>query len=409
METKILELISSIISEGNNLLLELDTMRKQDRSTLIIAYANEDVERLRKGINKWQLTAKEILINVFGESHRFVSLFENTITRKNQGFDFKREYKYEINRGMEILESIEEMLKLEQDKFRSVNGENQQKKPMVFISHSSKDKEFVVALVDLLETLGFNSSNLFCSSVDGYGIGLSEDIFETLRSLFNEHNLFVIFIHSPRYYKSVVSLNEMGAAWVLRTNFCSFLTTDMEFEKMSGVVNGNSLSIKVDNENAFYRLTELKNKLIKTFELNDIDSSKWERKCNKFLEIVTAIEYPSENVNTQPEDKSSNAIKTEVNEIVTFNEQELQLFSRWANNAVDTSYVAVYTRNGLEVHFGYQNCYVFQRGQQQAELEDYMERLLHAGYIKISHFDNKHNLPIYSITKQGYDFAKSLL
>ena len=83
------------------------------------------------------------------------------------------------------------------------------KTPKVFISHSAKDKRVVEALVDLLESLGFTSENLFCSSVVGYGIPISNDIFETLRALFSEHDLYVIFIHSPRYYSSAVSLNEM--------------------------------------------------------------------------------------------------------------------------------------------------------------------------------------------------------
>ena len=43
-------------------------------------------------------------------------------------------------------------------------------------SHSSKDKAFVEELVELLESIGFDENNLFCSSVDGYGIGLGEDI-----------------------------------------------------------------------------------------------------------------------------------------------------------------------------------------------------------------------------------------
>ena len=163
------------------------------------------------------------------------------------------------------------------------------KTPMVFISHSSKDKDFAEALVVLLEDLGMDSTNVFCSSINGYGVGLSQDIFETLRSLFNEHNLFVIFIHSPRYYKSPVSLNEMGAAWVLKTDFCSFLTSDMEFSNMSGVVNDSKISIKVNNNDAPARLTELKDKLIALFGLKNIDAIKWERKRNAFLDRVNTI------------------------------------------------------------------------------------------------------------------------
>ncbi len=171
----------------------------------------------------------------------------------------------------------------------STDTKNEKKTPMIFVSHSAKDKRFVEALVDMLESIGFTSENLFCSSIEGYGIPLSNDIFETLRALFSEHDLFVIFIHSPRYYSSAISLNEMGAAWVLRTDFCSILTKDMEFSGMKGVLNANSISIKVDSEEAPARLTELKDQLLKKFSLIPIDQTRWERKRNLFLDVVKTI------------------------------------------------------------------------------------------------------------------------
>lgn len=187
------------------------------------------------------------------------------------------------------------VLMIKTDNMPKMNNDySLEKTPMVFISHSSKDKQFAEALVEMLEDIGFDSSNLFCSSVDGYGVGLSEDIFETLRGLFQKHNLYVIFIHSPRYYTSPVSLNEMGAAWVLRTDFCSFLTTDMNFDLMKGVVNGSAISIKINAEDAPARLTELKDKLTQSFHLPSLDAIKWERKRNIFLKAVNAIEYGDE-------------------------------------------------------------------------------------------------------------------
>ena len=152
-------------------------------------------------------------------------------------------------------------LLMSQVSMQSKDNSKKGKSPMVFISHSSKDKEFAEALVDLLESIGLDKDTLFCSSVAGYGLGLSDDIFETLRNLFLNHDLFMIFIHSPRYYKSAVSLNEMGAAWALRTGFCSILTSDMEFSGLKGVVNDRSIAIKVNEEDAWYRLIELYDKL----------------------------------------------------------------------------------------------------------------------------------------------------
>lgn len=174
---------------------------------------------------------------------------------------------------------------------RSENVLNRKHSPMVFISHSSKDKEFAEALVDLLESVGLDKNTLFCSSVDGYGLGLSDDIFDTLRSLFEEHELYVIFLHSPRYYQSPVSLNEMGAAWVLKTDFCSILTRDMQFDHMAGVVNGSKISIKVDASDAESRLNQLFEKINELFNLIPLDVTKWERKRKTFLKSVNSIDY----------------------------------------------------------------------------------------------------------------------
>lgn len=163
------------------------------------------------------------------------------------------------------------------------------KTPLLFISHSSEDVAFVVALVNLLEDMGFTKDTLFCSSVREYGIPLSGDIFETIRGLFLEHDLYVIFIHSPRFYGSAVSLNEMGAAWVLKTDFCSILTNDMSFNKMKGVVSNAKLSIKVDDQEATSLLNDLYKQLATVFSLQEMEMNKWERKRDQFLSVVRGL------------------------------------------------------------------------------------------------------------------------
>lgn len=55
---------------------------------------------------------------------------------------------------------------------------------MFFVSHSSEDEAIASSLVTMLRTLGFNKRHLFCSSVPGYDIPESEDIYDTLVALF---------------------------------------------------------------------------------------------------------------------------------------------------------------------------------------------------------------------------------
>lgn len=295
-------LLNKKIEEGRNLIAGINTMREvPSRVMNVVSYDRNDVEKQRTLICKWQNTTIDIIISGFGDNHRYFDNFKDTITNKNTGFNFKREFDREVNSGIAVLEGIVEST-TELGLGNIAQKESSvAKSPMVFISHSSKDRDFADALVVLLEDIGFDSSNLFCSSIDGYGIGLSEDIFETLRSLFNEHDLYVIFIHSPCYYESAVSLNEMGAAWVLKTDFCSILTSDMEFSKMTGVVNDSKISIKVNNDDAPARLTELKDKLISMFELKAIDAIKWERKRQVFLDRVTNRKNDAQTFNDNKE------------------------------------------------------------------------------------------------------------
>ena len=69
--------------------------------------------------------------------------------------------------------------------------------------------------------------------------------------------------------------------------------------------------------------------------------------------------------------------------------------------------MAMWSRKGLEVHFGYHNGYTFPRGEALAQYEDLMNRLQQAGFITADGTSN--NVTKYKITKQGYDYAKTLI
>ena len=292
--SRISDILSKQVAVAETLLQRAIAIPDGDSNTRVAGYIryDESITRpLAKDVEAWQTETTEFLRVLYGEEARQVADFERCINNKNHYFKFREGIQSEIQDCISKLNAFIKADAMIQETLVTGSKESTEvkKTPMVFISHSSKDKDFAEALVVLLEDLGMDSTNLFCSSIDGYGVGLSQDIFETLRSLFNEHNLFVIFIHSPRYYKSPVSLNEMGAAWVLKTDFCSLLTSDMEFSNMSGVVNDSKISIKVNNNDAPARLTELKDKLITLFELKNIDAIKWERKRNAFLDRVNTI------------------------------------------------------------------------------------------------------------------------
>lgn len=266
--------------------IEEELTQEQKVRELEQAYLAHREENSHEAIDaylEWHSAALLYLSNYYTEANADYSEFKH-IDNSGNGHILRHNYKslHSIYNLLMNNVTTQEIAK---------SAANGKKTPMVFISHSHGDIDFVMALVNLLDDMGFTKDTLFCSSVREYGIPLSGDIFETIRGLFLEHDLYVIFVHSPRFYGSAVSLNEMGAAWVLKTDFCSFLTSDMEYEMMKGVVNNAKLSIKVDEEEAPKLLNDLYKHLTAVFSIKEMDVNKWERMRDQFLQVVRTLKY----------------------------------------------------------------------------------------------------------------------
>ncbi len=301
--SKIEEVLTKQIEVANALLQRAFAIPDGDKNTRVAGYIHYDekiTRPLRKDVESWQTETTEYLRVLYGENARQVADFERCINDKSHYFNFRDNIQSELQ---DCIAKLTAFIKADAMKYE-IKAQTEEKPlkvkktPMVFISHSSKDIEFVEALVTLLESIGFNNKTLFCSSIPDYWIGLSKDIFASLKQLFTDHELYVIFIQSPRYYESAVSLNEMGAAWVLQTDYCSILTKDMQKEQMRGVFNDSTIFLKVDAPQVEARMNELKNTLASIFYLPAMSDTTWERKRNTFLKAVNAIEYSEEQAQT---------------------------------------------------------------------------------------------------------------
>ena len=82
----------------------------------------------------------------------------------------------------------------------------------VFISHSSKDSEFVRLIVDFLETSELEPHEIRCTSVARRGLRLGEDISYTLRDEIEE-SLIIIGLLTKDALSSYNVLMELGAGW----------------------------------------------------------------------------------------------------------------------------------------------------------------------------------------------------
>ncbi len=105
-----------------------------------------------------------------------------------------------------------EFIKIDQEDEKVTNNRS------IFISHSTIDKDYGMALKDLLVSL-MPKQKVFLSSSDIQGVPVNQDINETIKNEIS-NGAYVIFLLSDNFYASVACLNEMGAAWGFWKQIC---------------------------------------------------------------------------------------------------------------------------------------------------------------------------------------------
>lgn len=128
----------------------------------------------------------------------------------------------------------------------------------IFISHSSKNKNYGNALVNLLTGVGVKDDEIIFTSNDAYGIPIGQNIFEWLKSRISEKP-HVLYLLSPEYYQSVACLNEMGAAWVVENKHTMIFTPEFNLsspEFLNGAINPREIGFYIDNHDKLIAFIE---------------------------------------------------------------------------------------------------------------------------------------------------------
>lgn len=103
----------------------------------------------------------------------------------------------------------------------------------IFISHSSKDKQYITKFVNQILCLGVGVSpdDVFCTSIEDLGINNGEDIrnhiHDNIRSA--EYSFLMI---SDNYKASEICINEMGAVWAYDANVRLYLLPNTTFSSI---------------------------------------------------------------------------------------------------------------------------------------------------------------------------------
>lgn len=95
----------------------------------------------------------------------------------------------------------------------------------------------------------------------------------------------MIFMLSHNYYDSAASLNEMGAAWLAKTESTLVLLPGFSFSDIKGCIDSSVMGIALEGDinELKHRLGELKDNLCEEFKLSTMSATKWERYRDGFL------------------------------------------------------------------------------------------------------------------------------
>ncbi|PAB57396.1 toll/interleukin-1 receptor domain-containing protein [Anaeromicrobium sediminis] len=197
---------------------------------------------------------------------------------------FRRDFKILIDSINEYIDEFNE--EVGSTYMTNVDDEKASNISKIFISHASKDSEIVEEVIEILETIGVESNQIFCTSFDGYGIGLGENFLDTIKSELSCDSL-VLFVLSENFYKSPVCMCEMGASWVLSKEHIPIVVPPFSYEDIKGVfplTQGFKLTDPL-------KLNSFKAKIEEVFKIDKpLSFSTWERKrdriCGRLGKLV---------------------------------------------------------------------------------------------------------------------------
>lgn len=217
-----------------------------------------------------------------------VKLFSDKYLKENPLYDeLTKAYNARNNSvGTTGCDRVTSILKVLSNEEYESEFEELNKDKVLFISHSSRDIEYVALLVRLLEDMQIRDMGItiVCSSLSGYSIPNNKNIYEYLKTQFNK-NIFVILILSDNYYSSIPCMNEMGATWIAANNYQAILTPEFEYTKVKGAIDASNICFKLDDK---YRISELKDN-ISSFGKEIVTNKVWERKLDTFIMEVNNI------------------------------------------------------------------------------------------------------------------------
>jgi hypothetical protein len=234
----------------------------------------------------WKYSAKRTIFKIFGEnsveSKQYKSFFLANLLFNNRE-DVAESHKQDLEKLIKVISSLIEEIKYFEENDNSILDTDNCNR--VFISHSSKDKQIVTELVDVLTSFGLTSTQIFCSSFEGCGIPLGNNPIETLKKEINK-NVLVLFVLTNNFYESSFCLFEMGATWALSKEHIPIVVPPFTFNEMNQKLQ-LSQGIIINDK---LQLNSFREKIMTMFKMVSQEPiSIWEQKRDRYIQRINSI------------------------------------------------------------------------------------------------------------------------
>ncbi len=211
------------------------------------------------------------------------------------------QYATRFNTGLKASISVkgETYLQEELIKFKKIPNNNTQTdeaaniRQLIFISHSSSDKEIITSFIDkiLKLVLKIDSDKIFCTSLHENSIISGTDFRSAIKNNLKKAST-VIQIISKSYKESEVCLNEMGAAWVLCDKVIPFIVPPIDYDSV-GFIHQPDQLLKFNSKEDILKFIDEEKQ-----NTNNIKHNEIERHVKEFLESISHYLQTPSNVKT---------------------------------------------------------------------------------------------------------------
>ena len=153
----------------------------------------------------------------------------------------------------------------------------------IFISHSSKDKQYITKFVNQILCLGIGVSpdDVFCTSIEDLGIKNGEDIrnhiHDNIRSA--EYSFLMI---SDNYKASEICINEMGAVWAYDAKVRLYMLPGATVDKIGWLCNAR----QAQNLSSAVALDQLYMEMRSHFGITTDNFEHWSRIREEFVKSM---------------------------------------------------------------------------------------------------------------------------